>query len=164
MPRERPRVSRNRRGQFELDIPPHERDVLRSLPGQLRELLNDAQDEHALKRLFPPAHMSDDELNEQYRELVHDELVRERLWAAGVMEASIDAKRLDEEQMRAWLSALNDLRLVLGTRLDIEEDTDFDAIDPDDPQAPVYALYAYLTFLQSQVIDALSEALEAERA
>ncbi len=163
MPRERPRVSRNRRGQFELDIPPHERDVLRSLPGQLRELLNDGDDK-ALKRLFPPAHPSDEDLNQQYRELVHDELVRERLWAAGVMEASVDAKRLDEEQMRAWLSALNDLRLVLGTRLDIEEDTDFEAIDADDPQAPVYALYAYLTFLQSQVIDALSEALEAERA
>ena len=160
MPKDRPRVTRNRKGQFELDIPGPERDVLRSLPGQLRELLT-SDDELALTRLFPPAHPSDEELNAEYRDLVHDELVRERLFAAGVMEASVDAKRLDEEQMLAWMSAVNDLRLVLGTRLDIEEDTDFEAIDQEDPRAPAYALYAYLTFLQSQIVDALSESLGA---
>ena len=49
------------------------------------------------------------------------------------MEASIDADRLTEEQLLSWLGVLNDLRLVLGTRLEITEETtqyDFAAGDP----------------------------------
>ena len=39
------------------------------------------------------------------------------------MEASIDADRLTEDQLLSWLGVLNDLRLVLGTRLEITEET-----------------------------------------
>src|SRR5205823_1081916 len=48
------RVVRTRKGDFELRLPAGERDILRSLPGQLRELLT--TDDPALERLFPPAY------------------------------------------------------------------------------------------------------------
>ena len=46
---------------------------------------------------------------------------------------------------------------MLGTRLDVGEEL-LD-IDADDPDAPAYAVYEYLGFLLSEVVDALSEGL-----
>ncbi len=52
---------------------------------------------------------------------------------------------LDEEQLTAWLSALNDLRLVLGTQLDVSEDE----LAGD---TPAHALYHYLGYLQEEIV------------
>ena len=72
------------------------------------------------------------------------------------MEASIDADRLTEDQLLSWLGVLNDLRLVLGTRLEITEETTQDDFAPDDPRAQSFALYAYLTWLVDAIVGALS--------
>jgi hypothetical protein len=74
-----------------------------------------------------------------------------------VVESTVDADEVDDEQLGAWLGALNDLRLVLGTRLDVDEE--LPDLDRDDPQAPAYAVYEYLGWLLSQVVDSLSERL-----
>jgi hypothetical protein len=51
--------------------------------------------------------------------------------------------------MTAWLSSLNDIRLVLGTQLDIQES--------DEPMGtPIHQLYYYLTALQDAVISAMA--------
>ena len=152
----RARVRRRRSGKYELRLEPWERDLLRSLPGQLRELL--ATDDPALERLYPPAYLDDDKKNEEYARLMRDDLTRGRLTSLEVMEATIDAETLDEEQIVAWLGALNDLRLVLGTRLNVTEDMDHD-FDEDDPLAPAYALYGYLGVLEENVVHALASAL-----
>src|SRR3546814_12045240 len=57
---------------------------------------------------------------------------------------------VDEEQLGAWLTALNDIRLVLGTILDVSEDVV--QVEEDDPDAPTYAVYDYLGFLLSEEI------------
>jgi hypothetical protein len=153
-----PRIKRTRRGDFEVHIPEPEREVLRGLPTQLRELL--ASDDPALQRLFPPAHPDDPESNDEYERLVRDDLVAGRRSAVEVMEASIDAARLDEDQLVAWLSALNDLRLILGTRLEVTEDLDPDDIHESDPQAPTYALFYYLGWLEEQAVQALASGID----
>ena len=67
------------------------------------------------------------------------------------------ASELDEDQMNAWMAALNELRLVLGTRLDVSEDEDLGAnLDTDNELAPAYALYGYLGWLQDEVVTALA--------
>ncbi len=155
------RVRRTRGGEFHLRLPPGERDLLRSLPGQLRGLLG--TDDPALERLFPPAYRDDPEGNEEYRRLMRDDLVRARAGALEVMEATLDSERLDEDQIVAWLSAINDLRLVLGTRLDVTEDTyDDPPAAPDDPRASAFAVYGYLGWLEEQVVEALSAGLPEE--
>jgi Domain of unknown function (DUF2017) len=123
----------------------------------MRELLG-ANDPSA-GRLFPPAYEDDPELNAEYVGLVHDELLNGRLRALQVMEETIDAERLDEEQLSAWLGALNDLRLVLGTQLEVTEDDHGTELSDDDPQSPRYALYHYLGWLESQAVDALAKDL-----
>lgn len=145
---------RTRKGDFNLTIPPDERDVLRQLPDQLRELLT--TDDPSLRRVFPPAYPDDEELEAEYRKFMADDLLDRHNGALEIMRDTIDQDRLDEDQMVAWLGALNDLRLVLGTRLDVTEDLDPTALADDDPRHPAFALYHYLTWLQGELIEALS--------
>jgi hypothetical protein len=149
-----PRIIRAADGSFRLRLTRPERVLLRSLPGQLRELL-EAEDP-AVERLFPPAYRDDPEREAEYRRMVHDELAAGRRRALDVMESTVDADRLDDDQMAAWLGALNDLRLVLGTRLEVTEDSVEEDFPPADPRRETLALYHYLGWLESQAVDAVA--------
>jgi uncharacterized protein DUF2017 len=153
-----PRVKRVRGGRFALRITAAERDVLRSLPAQLRELLTerDVAASPDLRRLFPTAYPDDPEKAAEYDGMVRDDLMAERLAAIEVMERTIDSDRLSEVELLAWLSAINDLRLVLGTRLDVPEDLSELDVHPGDPRAESLALYAYLSILEEDAVAALS--------
>ncbi|MDQ3990897.1 MAG: DUF2017 domain-containing protein [Actinomycetota bacterium] len=157
MRRSEVRVRRTSRGDFELRLPDEERALLRGLPDEMRRVL-DASDP-AADRLFPPAYPDDPDRDAEYRRMTRDDLRAGRLSSLEVMEATIDAGRIDEDQLIAWLGALNDLRLVLGTRLGVTEDLDEDRLD-DPKDGPAYGLYHYLGWLESQVVDALAEGLD----
>jgi len=149
-------IRRTRDGRFELRLSDDERDLIVDLAGQLRELLA-ADDTDDLRRLYPPAYANDEERNAEYRAMVHDELLQKRLASVDVVERTAAATSLSEEEMTAWMGAVNDLRLVLGTRLDVQEDGD--PVPLDDPRAPAYAVYQYLTYLLALIVDALSATL-----
>lgn len=151
------RIERQRDGTFRLRLPAEERDVLRTLPAQLRDLLT--TDDPSLVRLFPPAYADDRDADDEYGALVRDELRQGRIDALRVVERTVDAERLDEAQLSAWLDALESLRLVLGTQLDVTEETYADERDPSDPAAPALALYGYLSWLQEQAVEALAAGL-----
>jgi len=133
-----------------------EQFLLRDLLDQLEPLLADP-DDPALRRLFPPAY-SDDENDEQYRSLVRDQLVTGRAKALATMRATLGSDTLDLEQADEWLRALNDLRLVLGTRLEVSEEIDYEDIDVEEPRGRDLAIYGYLAWLQEQLVDALQPA------
>jgi Domain of unknown function (DUF2017) len=150
----RRRIERTRDGTFRLRLPSEERDLLRTLPAQLRSLLDEAPEDPSLERLFPPAY-DDAESEAEYRQLMRDELLDGRRRALEVVEETVEHDRLSPEQAQAWLTALNDLRLVLGTRLGVRDDELFERLDPNDPRAPALGLYAYLSWLQEQLVEAL---------
>jgi Domain of unknown function (DUF2017) len=150
----RKRIQRTGRSSYRLRLPARERDVLRTLPEQLRELLG--TDDPTLARLFPPAYPDDPKAAGEYDELMREELLAGHLEALRVMEETVDAERLDERELSAWLGALNDLRLVLGTRLGVTEETYGTPLSPGDPRAPELALYGYLSWLQEEAVDALA--------
>ncbi len=152
------RIRRTRSGHFELRLPAAERDVLRTLPSQLGALLRTG--DPALERLFPPAYADDPGLEEEYRGLVRDDLMESKEGSLDVMASTIDATRLDEEQVLAWLGAINDLRLVLGTRLEVTEDRYETGFPDDDPRAVPFAIYGYLGWLEEQVVGALASTLD----
>lgn len=153
------RVKRTRSGEYAIRFPENERELIRTLPAQLRDLLVEETDDPSLRRLFPPAYSDDDERNEEYRRLMQEDLLAKRLAAVEVMQQTADATRLDEEQLTAWMGAINDLRLVLGTRLDVTEDMYELGMADDDPRAPAFALYSWLGWLQEQIVEALSQSL-----
>ena len=153
----RRRISRTRRGSYEIQLPEPERSLLGNLVEQLHELLAETTDDPTVRRLFPTAYNEDPERDREYHQLVRDELLERRLAALATVEATLVEPELTEEQLTAWLGAINDLRLVLGTRLDVSEEL-LD-VDADDPDAPAYAVYEYLGFLLNEVVDALEEGL-----
>lgn len=144
-------------GDFRLSLSTGERELLRELPSELLALLADEPDDPTLRRLFPPAY-EDDAEEAEYRQLMHGELVDGRRQALRVLETTADRERLGENELHAWLGALNDLRLALGTRLGVTEEVYERDLDPRDPQAYDLAVYAYLTWLQEHIVEATSEA------
>jgi hypothetical protein len=129
--------------------------LLRELLDELEGLLEDP-DDPALRRLFPQAH-DDPESEEQYRSLVRDQLLGGRSKALAVVRDTLGKETLSLDEADAWLRALNDLRLVLGTRLDVTEDMDYENIDLNEPRGRDLAVYSYLTWLQEQLVEALAE-------
>ena len=127
--------------------------LLRELLAELEVLLEDP-DDPAVRRLFPPAH-DDRESEEQYRSLVRGQLRGGRAEALATVRRTLGHETLNPKEADAWLRALNDLRLVLGTRLDVTEDIDFEGLDPRDPRGRDLLVYAYLSWLQEELVEAL---------
>ena len=154
---DRDRVKRKGPGRYVLKLRPSEQVLMGDLVVQLREQLVASTDDPSVKRLFPPAYANDPERDAGYQVLTRDELLEGRLQALDTVERSMDGGEVGAEEMTAWMGTLNSLRLVLGTRLDVDEE--LPDLDPDDPQAPAYAVYEYLGWLLSQVVDALGSDL-----
>src|ERR671931_84562 len=113
--------------------------------------LQPSSEERGLPRpprgLFPPAY-EDPGAEAEYRRLMQGELASRHRQALLVLEQTADRDRLRDEEVHAWLSALNDLRLVLGTRLGVTEDLYEQDVDPDAPGAAELGVFLYLTWLQ----------------
>jgi hypothetical protein len=149
-------------GGLRLTIDDHSREVIVQLLGELRNQIdvakNGAPDAVAphMKRLFPSAYHDDETMNEEYRRLTHDDL-------AGTHLATIDdamsllspGRVFDTDALSGFVRAINAMRLVLGTILDVSED-DAEDIDDDDPAAPQRHLYDYLGWLLHSSIDQMS--------
>lgn len=153
-----PRVRRTRRGDFELRIPRAERDVLRELPGRLLELLDegDPANDPALRRLYPSAYLDDPEAAAEFDGFVRAELTAQRKSAIDTMARTVDAASVSEDELLAWLGAVNDLRLVLGVRLNVTEESRPEDFSDDTERERSFAVYAYLSFLEEEMVEALS--------
>jgi Domain of unknown function (DUF2017) len=154
-----PRIERTGAGDLRIRLSQAERELLRGLPAELRRLLEVSPEDPAARRLFPPAYEVDQDAEKEYRRLMRDELLAGRRDALRVLEETADRERLTQEELGAWLGALNDIRLVLGTRLGVTEELYEDELDPEDPQARETAVYFYLTWLQEQLVEAAAAEL-----
>jgi hypothetical protein len=148
-----------RDGSYQLALDERERELIRQILGDMRALLTLDASDPRVRRLYPSAYADDAEKEKEYRELTHEELRSSRLANVDAVEASIEASVLTEEQLTAWMQAVNALRLVLGTLLDIKDDDQELAFDPDDPEARTQALYGYLGGLLDEIVDAQLELL-----
>jgi len=147
------KIVRDPAGGVRLNFEEQELLLLRELLAELEVLLEDP-DDPAVRRLFPPAH-DDLESEEQYRSLVRGQLVGGRAEALATVRETLGHETLSPKEADAWLRALNDLRLVLGTRLDVTEDIDFEDLDPREPRGRDLVVYAYLSWLQEELVEAL---------
>jgi hypothetical protein len=151
--RQRRRIDR-RQNRFIVRMDAQERDLIRQLLSELRELLALSPDDPRVRRLYPSAYADDAELENEYRSLTREELQSGRLASIDAVEASVDAELLDLDQLTAWMQAVNSLRLVLGTMLDITDDDQELSLNPKDPNARTVALYGYLGGLLDEIVDA----------
>lgn len=151
-----------------------ERQLLRSLPEQLRPLITDEGDgaaegegeaNEARARLFPAAY-EDPTQEAEYRELVQDSLSEERAAAVDTFAETLEggeegssewAVTLSDEQTGAWLSAVNDARLVLSSLLGITSEEQWEQ-GPDEENPASVALY-YLGWLEEELVASLAGGL-----
>ena len=152
----RRQIARARDGSYRLRLSQPERELLRALPAELEAQL-ETRDDPSLWRLFPAAY-DDAEVQEQYEGITGGELLDGRMQALATIRQTVERDRLTPEEAEAWLTGINTLRLVLGTRLDVREDEPL-SIDPSDPRAHEIAIYLYLSWLQEQLVDAMAGAL-----
>jgi hypothetical protein len=150
-------IKRTREGDYRLRLSDGERELLARLPVELLALLAAEPDDPALRRLRPTAYEEDPEAEDEYRRLMDNELQAGRHDALRVLAETAARDRLTAEELDAWLRALTDLRLALGTRLDVSEEIYQREIDPRDPRAHELAVFAYLSWLQEQAVEAAME-------
>ena len=147
-------MSRNSDGTFTIRLGTDERDMLRTLLPQLRDLITER--DSAAWRLFPNAYQDDKEMAAEYEEMVGDQLRDGRLTSIEIVERTLDASELDADQLNAWMGAVNDLRLVLGTRLDVTEDSEMGDYNTNTAQT-LFSAYAYLGYVLESIITAITE-------
>lgn len=118
-------------------------------------------DDPAMARLFPDAYVDDPEGASQFRRFTERSLRDTKLahaaTALDTLRRSGDKVTLSEAEAGAWLGALNDLRLALGTRMGITEQGMAELADlpEEDPRSAMFHVYDWLTFLQESLVRAL---------
>lgn len=147
-------IERTHEGDYRLRLSDAERELLRTLPLELLRLLAENPGDPTLRRLQPSAYEDDEEADGEFRELMQRELEDGRRQALTLLVETASRERLTAAELDAWLRALTDLRLALGTRLEVTEDTYDRAIDPRDPAAYELSVFAYLSWLQEQAVEA----------
>jgi hypothetical protein len=173
------RAGRGSRVRLVATLEPQEAAVLLGLVGEVRRMLAGRADEnpadelavltgmrtgpstkpedHVLARLLPDFSTDDEDLSAGMRSLHEPELIDAKDGAAQVILETLTPAggkvELTPAQADAWLTALNDIRLALGTALDVSEDMP-DQLPPDDPRGAHLGVYQWLTFVQDALVQA----------
>ncbi|NKS62277.1 DUF2017 family protein [Rhodococcus hoagii] len=144
-------------------------DELAALTG-LRTGNSETPSDEVLARLLPDFQRPDPDkadsgddtergnVNSALRSLHEPDIIDDKLAAGSVILQTVPVEGgkvvLTPEQADAWLAGLNDVRLALGTNLGIDADSP-EEVDPDDPRAPHYDVYHWLTWMQDSLVQAL---------
>jgi hypothetical protein len=148
--------------------PPSEDDQLQDLLDASLEPV-EAPEDPVLRRLLPDAYRDDAPAAVEFRRLTEGDLRATKLHALSQITTDLSAPGvthrtgsirldLDEDAAAAWLPALTDIRLALGTRIDVTEDMDDERmrLSVDSPRYAEIATYDWLSWLQDAMVRALS--------
>ncbi|MDT7741401.1 MAG: hypothetical protein QOE59_479 [Actinomycetota bacterium] len=146
-------------------------DELSTLTG-IRTGPSTAPDDPVLARLLPDFHRPDADpghdgegagsdgaaLAAALRSVREPELIEAKRDAIATVLASLPTGggrvELTVPQAEAWLTAVNDVRLALGTALEVSEDMP-EQLPPDDPRTDHLPVYHWLTWLQDSLVTVL---------
>jgi len=134
----------------------------------------DEPEDPVLARLFPTAYPDDAEAAGEFRRFTEGALRDGKANAAvSVIDTLEDAGlppeltedglvidvELDEPAAETWLRSFTDIRLALGSRLEVEEgDEDYwESLPDEDPRGQAHDIYLWLGYLQETLVDALSD-------
>lgn len=152
-------------GGVRVRVTPDERDLLATIPAQLRDVFTgEAGADELLARLFPPAY--DDAAAEAEFHLTRgSELSAIRSQTLDRYLASFmkgDDQRgawvvdLDWDEAHAWLQVINDSRMVIATADGIRTEADWEA----PVETPERLLLHWLGWLEEQLVHALMSTLD----
>lgn len=161
------KVRRKLGGRYAVTLDALSARAMAELPGRLREILERPDvSQSVTARLFPRIYKDDAE-EEEYRRLLGDELLKKKLESVKLFEDTLRNTRavqikgeeaveltVKPAEFEMWLGFVNDMRIVLGTELDIREDGWSENFDPEHPKASDFALLHYLSWLEDELLRA----------
>ena len=119
----------------------------------------DPPDNPVLARLLPDAYRDDPQAAGDFRRYTDADLRKtKRADAQAVLDSLPDGKgriELDRDQADRWLGALNDMRLALGTSLEVTEELEIEDLEDDDPRLQGLQVYGWLGYLQESLLSCL---------
>jgi len=116
---------------------------------------DDASALRSLRRLFPPAYSTDEDAQRNYESVTRTELSAHHRRALATLSRTARATSIDDEELNEWLTAVNDLRLVLGTVLGVTEEQPASATGASSQMV----VYVYLSQLEAELVDVLELSL-----
>jgi hypothetical protein len=133
------------------------RGLLVELCQQSRALLEaeDPSSDPAVARLFPPAYEDDPLRNLEFETNLGGSPRTGKLEALDTVERTARATSLSEDEMLAWVGVVNDLRLLLGTRIEITEEATDEDFPEGDPRHDTYRAYHFLGYLLQEMLEAM---------
>ena len=165
-----------------------EKEVLINLSQQIIELLSERVDQHdqdplaamvgitvhdsppddeVLLRLLPNAYADGVDAAEFRRYTESVLRTKKQAHAMSIrtilMSSEDGSIELNHELANAWLGGINDIRLALGVRLNVEKNSheELELLAPDDPMRGVYGVYSWLGWLQGNLLQALMDGIES---
>lgn len=109
-----------------------------------------------LSRLYPDAYPDDPDASLEFRRFTERSLRDASAERANrIIQIISENSELElmDDQWRDLVGFLNDLRLALGTRLEITESFEAQEFDHADPRAALLDLYGWLTWMQETLIE-----------
>jgi hypothetical protein len=160
------RPFRRHHGDIEMRFDGGEVELVRQLVADLVRRLGGVDDaepvvDPVLRRLFPDGYNDDPKAAAELRSLIQDDLRDGKIASARVVLETLTELpesgrlQLDADQSSAWLGTLNDLRLTLGTALDVTEDADLEPDTDDETENFALNVYHFLGWLQGNLVEAL---------
>jgi hypothetical protein len=166
-------ISKRKKGGWTLWFPAGEVTDLVKLPGELRKILQKPDfSDRLVARLFPPAYQDDPDAEAEYQHLLREDLLQRKLEGIEAFDRTLRKRRenrlpfglsmvevdLTDGDLTLWLGFLHDMRLVIGTKLDITDESWEEEIDPGDPDAGEYQMLHRLAYLEEAILQALRKA------
>jgi hypothetical protein len=155
-------ITRSRKKPPILELEPHERDLMHGLLAEMRTLLEAElpREDDVTRRLFPDA-FEDPGRSQEFRELVGDELRAGKLAAVNAIDESLVSDGpaqlvLETGEVERLLAVLTDMRLAIGTRLGVTEETMARTPDETDPDAAAWSVLHWLGWIQESVLSAIT--------
>jgi len=115
-----------------------------------------------LARLLPDAYQDDPDAAGEFRKYTESSLREAKKYFAQTLLETLPPEggrvKLNADQARDWLRALNDVRLMFGVRLEVTEDFEdqLAALDPNDPRFAAFEVYGWLGTLQESLVWAIA--------
>ncbi len=117
-----------------------------------------------LQRLMPDAYQ-DEEDSLDFRRFTQNHIQTEKQISLNLAREQLlilhsnKTNKISGLPYEQWLIALNDVRLALGTRLKIDENSYeyFEKLPENDKSKPLYAVYFWLGSLQEQLLESISQ-------
>jgi hypothetical protein len=156
-------MRRNQDGGIRISMSREAAEVLRDLPTRMRAVLERPDFASGpASRLFPKAY-EDPEKEAEFQRLLGDDLRHRKLQSVATFENSLGKWKargrkieiqVDASAFDLWLGFVNDMRLVLGAALDIQNDEWGRSFDPTHPRASEFELLHYLSWLEESLLAA----------